>query len=306
MSNYYEYEEYSSRRRRDLSPDNYSGGAPGNPNPNSAPHAGPPGSGPPPPGAPPYASTSRLDEPYGAAPPRERMTLEPPPAQARPRSVPPNTAMVRRGRSRSRPASINSEEDDYDRRRGSRSRSRRRSPSPVTRARSAVEDNFSNSATGIGAGLLGAVVGGLVAREASEAATRHKHKTRGYEDDNENRTRLVSTILGAVAGGLGANAIANRVEDSRDRDRARQDEWERERRYVREEEMPRYERRRSGDRDRGRDREDERSRDRDRYDRSRALPPNDDEEYDFVYDDPRYDDRQPPRRRSEENYRYRQ
>ncbi|KAM0420706.1 hypothetical protein ACHAPT_011488 [Fusarium lateritium] len=302
MSNYYEYEEYSSRRRRDFSPDNYSGGAPANPNPNTNPSAQGQGQGqgPPPPGAPPYASTSRLDEQYGAAPPRDRMTLEPPPAQTRPRSVPPNTAMVRRSRSRSRPASITSsqEDDDDDRRRDSRSRGRHRSPSPLSRARGAVEDNFSNSATGIGAGLLGAVVGGLVAREASDAATRHKHKSRGYDDENENRTRLVSTILGAVAGGLGANAIANRVEDSRDRDRRRQVEWERERSYVREEEMPRYERRRSDDRDRD-------SRSRDRYDRGRALPANDDEEYDFVYDDPRYDDRQPQRRRSEET-RYRQ
>lgn len=300
MSNYYEYEEYSSRRRRDFSPDNYSGGAPA-PNPNNP---GAQGQGPPPPGAPPYASTSRLDEQYGAGPPRDRMTLEPPPSQARTRSVPPpNTTMVRRSRSRSRPASVTSSQEDYDddRRRGSRSRGRdrSRSQSPLSRARGAVEDNFSNSATGIGAGLLGAVVGGLVAREASDAATRHKHKTRGYEDENENRTRLVSTILGAVAGGLGANAIANRVEDSRDRDRRRQIDWERERSYVREEEMPRYDRRRSGDRDRD-------SRSRDRYDRGRALPANDDEEYDFVYDDPRYDDRQPQRRRSEDAPRYRQ
>ncbi|KAJ4162389.1 hypothetical protein NW754_013820 [Fusarium falciforme] len=255
MSNYYEYEEYSSRRRRDFSPDNYSGGAPA-PNPNNP---GAQGQGPPPPGAPPYASTSRLDEQYGAAPPRDRMTLEPPPPFSRARPL----------------------------------------AESLSRARGAVEDNFSNSATGIGAGLLGAVVGGLVAREASDAATRHKHKTRGYDDENENRTRLVSTILGAVAGGLGANAIANRVEDSRDRDRRRQLDWERERSYVREEEMPRYDRRRSGDRDRD-------SRSRDRYDRGRALPANDDEEYDFVYDDPRYDDRQPQRRRSDDAPRYRQ
>ncbi|KAM0554666.1 hypothetical protein ACHAPJ_006735 [Fusarium lateritium] len=280
---YYEYEEYS-RRRRDFSPDNYSGGAP---NPQQQ-------GGPPPPGAPPYASTSRLDDPYGGAPPpRDRMTLEPPEYQNRPRSVPPNTAVVRRTRSRSRAPS---DDEDYDDR-----RSRNRSPSPITRARNVVDENFSHSASGIGAGLLGAVVGGLVAREATEAATRRKHKTRGYEDENEDRTRLVSTILGAVAGGLGANALASRVEDSRERDKRRQLDWEHERSYVREEEMPRYERRRSEDRDRDDDR-----RDRDRYDRSRALPQNDDDDYDFVYDDPRYEDREPRRRRSEDNNRYRQ
>jgi len=284
---YYEYEEYS-RRRRDFSPDNYSGGTPN-----------PQQQGPPPPGAPPYASTSRLDDPYyGGAPPspRERMTLEPPEQQHRPRSVPPNTAMVRRSRSRSRPPS---DDEDYDDRRGPRNRS----PSPIARARNVVDENFSHSASGIGAGLLGAVVGGLVAREATEAATRRKHKTRGYDDDNEDRTRLVSTILGAVAGGLGANALANRVEDSRERDRRRQQEWERERSYVREEEMPRYERRRSGDRERDRD---DGRRDRERYDRSRALAQNDDDDYDFVYDDPRYEDREPRQRRSEDGYRYRQ
>ncbi|KAK2671066.1 hypothetical protein RAB80_013488 [Fusarium oxysporum f. sp. vasinfectum] len=218
-------------------------------------------------------------------PPRERMTLEPPESQNRPRSVPPNTTMVRRSRSRSRPPS---DDEDYDDRRSSRNRSQ----SPITRARNVVDENFSHSAGGIGA-----------AREATEAATRRKHKTRGYEDENEDRTRLVSTILGAVAGGLGANALANRVEDSRERDRRRQLDWERERSYVREQEMPRYEQRRSSDRDREDDRRD---RDRDRYDRGRALPQNDDDDYDFVYDDPRYEDREPRRRRSEDNYRYRQ
>lgn len=303
MSNYYEYEEFASRRRpqsrdrdrdrdrdhdRDFSPENYSGGA------NNAP-----------PGAPPYPSASRLDDPYAGAapPPRERMTLEPPPSQARPRSVPPQgSAMVRRGRSRA--SSFASSDDDDYRRRGSksRSRSRKRSPSPMSRARGVVDDNFTNSSTGLGASLLGAVVGGLVAREASDAATRRKHKTRGYEEAEPDRTRMISTILGAVAGGLGANAIANRVEDSRDRDRRRLQDWEQERRSVREEEMPRYDQKRTG---RSRDLDDEPIRDRGER---RIMPPrNDDEDdYDFVYDEPRYDDRRPDRRRSEENYRYRQ
>lgn len=222
------------------------------------------------------------------------MTLEPPAANIRPRSVPPpNTSMVRRTRSRS---SSTSSSDSDRRRRDSRSRSHRgkdreRSPSPISRARNVVEDNFSNSATGIGAGLLGAVVGGLVAREANDAANRKKHKSKGYhEADDEDRKRMVSTILGAVAGGLASNAIANRVEDSRDRDRARQYEWER--RYGREEDRPRYDAGRieSGSRDSRRD---------------RAPPPPDDDDDDLVYDDPQYDDRRPARRRSEESHRFR-
>lgn len=299
--NYYEYEEEYSRRRRDQSPEYYSGGAPKVGHPQD--QAGPPP--PPPPGVPPYASTSRLDETFGPPPPRDRMTLPAPPADSRPRSVPPpDTVMVRRARSRAG----DYDDDDDDRRRGSRSRSRKggdrdrdRSPSPITRARSAIDENFSNTAAGIGAGLLGAVVGGLVAKEASEAAARRKHKEKGYgASDEDNRTRLVSTLLGAVAGGLGANAIANKVEDSRERDRARQEAWER--KFGRDDD--RYDRYDSG---RPRDREPIQMRDRERRN-SRGPPPyNDNDEYDFVYDDPRYaDDRREGRRRSEESFRYKQ
>ncbi|KPM34551.1 hypothetical protein AK830_g12017 [Neonectria ditissima] len=310
--NYYEVEEFT-RRRRDPSPGHFSGGGGGPPGnapynaPYERPNSGPPINGPPfngpppppppPPGAPPYVSTPRVNDAYPPRPPspRETMTLEPPAANIRPRSVPPpNTSMIRRTRSRS--SSTSSSDSDRRRSRGSRSRSHRgkdreRSPSPISRARNAVEDNFSNSATGIGAGLLGAVVGGLVAREANDAANRKKHKSKGYrEADGEDRTRMVSTILGAVAGGLASNAIANRVEDSRDRDRARQYEWER--RYGREEDRHRYDAMRieSGPRDSRRD---------------RALPPPDDDYDDLVYDDPQYDDRRLARRRSEESYRFR-
>ncbi|KAH7146575.1 hypothetical protein EDB81DRAFT_497610 [Dactylonectria macrodidyma] len=289
--NYYEYEEYS-RRRRDPSPGHYSGGG------------GPPSNtGRPPSGGAPYTSTSRLNEyppqgppSQGPPSPREFMTLEPPPSQSRPRSVPPpaTSMMVHGARSGTRSSSPSSSDSDRRRSRSrrDRDRGRERSPSPVSRARNAVEDNFSNSATGIGAGLLGAVVGGLVAREASEAVNRKKHKEKGYGGGNDDdRTRMVSTILGAVAGGLASNAIANRVEDSRDRDRARQYEWER--RYGREEDLPRYDAGRS-DSFRSRDNR-----------RDRALPPPDDDDDDLVYGDQRYDDRRPSRRRSEESYRSR-
>ncbi|KAK7403582.1 hypothetical protein QQX98_010634 [Neonectria punicea] len=296
--NYYEVEEFT-RRRRDPSPGHFSGGGGGGGPPGNAPYNVPyndrPTNGPPPPpGAPPYASTSRVNDVYPPGPPspRETMTLEPPAANIRPRSVPPpNTSMVRRTRTRSRSSSTSSSDSDRRRSRSRRGKDRDRSPSPISRARNVVEDNFSNSATGIGAGLLGAVVGGLVAREANDAASRKKHKSKGYrETDDEDRNRMVSTILGAVAGGLASNAIANRVEDSRDRDRARQYEWER--RYGREEDRHRYDAMRieSGPRD-------------DR--RGRALPPPDDDDDDLVYDDPQYDDRRPARRRSEESYRFR-
>lgn len=215
--------------------------------------------------------------------------------------------MIRSRRTPSRSSDDYSDSDDSSTRyrsRSGRSSHRDRSPSPLSCARNVVENNFSNSATGIGAGLLGAVVGGLVAREATDAAARHKHKSKGYDDrEGDDRTRMVSTILGAVAGGLASNAIANRVEDSRDRDKAGERDWERQH---------------------GREREPDDRRDRHRYEHplrsmpnpqkarlcrfERALPPssaaNDDDD-DLVYDDPRYEERRVSRRKSEESYRYR-
>ncbi|KAI5457247.1 hypothetical protein BGZ63DRAFT_408005 [Mariannaea sp. PMI_226] len=307
MSNaeYYGYDE-NSRRRRDPSPGRYSssGGPPNTAPPPINMHPAPASSTsvPPPlrpinPGDPPYSSTSRVNEAYGPPSPRGTMTLEPPASHARPRSVPPNTAMIRHRATPSQ-SSSGSDSDDEDRRyRGSRSRSHRgrgeRSPSPLSRARDVVEDNFSHSAAGIGAGLLGAVVGGLVAREAADGVARHKHKSKGYDSrDSDDKTRMVSTILGAVAGGLASNAIANRVEDSREKDRVREREWER--RYTREDDQ--YDAPVRSSREKVTVRE---------YRRDRALPPPDDDDDGLIYDDPHYDDRRIRHRRSEESYRYR-
>jgi outer membrane lipoprotein SlyB len=185
-----------------------------------------------------------------------RETLQVEPIVARPRSVPPpaNDMLVPRGRSPSRTrsnyyrtdsrSSIASSSSERDRRRGavvkrghrrgddysrSRSRSRSRSSSGgrsnMDRAKSAVTNNFTNSTTGIGASLLGAVVGGFAARTATEAVSRHRDskggRRRGSDADaKEERIRLASTIIGAVAGGIGANALTNRFEDAREhRDR---------------------------------------------------------------------------------------
>jgi len=164
----------------------------------------------------------------------------------------------------------------------------------MSRARGIVHDNFSHSAAGIGAGILGAVVGGIVANKASEAAFKHRHKTsgRGRRHSDEAAPRMVSTILGAVAGGLGANAIANRVEDSRDKGRHRQLAWES--RYGPEEDLPHYD---SG-----------RSRDLDHRNGRGRLYRDDDDDYDYVYDDDRRSSRsrEGRRRRDEEaGFRYR-
>lgn len=89
-----------------------------------------------------------------------------------------------------------------------------------------MEDNFTNSTAGLGASLLGAVVGGFVANKASDAALKNRDKGRRRRHSDENMPRAVSTILGAVAGGLGANAIANRVEDKREHGERHKHGWE--------------------------------------------------------------------------------
>ena len=166
---------------------------------------------------------------------REELHLEPYVPDDRPRSVPPQhrNAMIPRGRSRSqrrfsRDSSCSSSTISFTEadRRPSRSR-RRRSPSPISRAQSMMADNFTNSTAGIGAGLIGAVVGGFVAKGASERAARRNNRDHDSRpNDSDGRAHLLTTIAGAVAGGLGANAVANRLQDARTRGRARQKMWE--------------------------------------------------------------------------------
>ncbi|KFA73684.1 hypothetical protein S40288_06316 [Stachybotrys chartarum IBT 40288] len=267
MPKYYEYEEYSRRtagQPRDHSPPRDAAARPYDPNYRPFDTASP---------------RSPDDHPYARSP----MRLEPPPSNARPRSVPPpnTSALVPRARSRS-PSPVSSRSSDVVRRRD-------RSPSPLGKARSVVQDNFTNSTAGIGASLLGAVVGGFAAREASSAAMKYRRKDRRpshgrYDDEDDGTARIVSTILGAVAGGLGANALANKVEDSRDKDRAHQHAWEQ--RHGREKDLPHYDTGRRADMD---------------HRNGKGLP-EDDDDYDYVYDDPRYEDHRPRRRRSDDDY----
>jgi len=210
---------------------------------------------------------------------RETMTLEPPPgysSSSRTRSVPPpdSREMVRRGRS---PSPRYFDEDDDSRTFSparSRSRSRRRDDSPLNRARSAMEDNFTNSKTGIGASLIGAIAGGFAARQVSERVSDKRRSSGGHrrrsDADKDERIRLASTILGAAIGGLGANALANRFEDSREKGRADQHAWEG--RYGPEEDLPHYDTGRASDLDHRNGRGLRRN---DSYD--------DDDDYDYEY-----------------------
>ncbi|KAM0328458.1 hypothetical protein ACHAQA_004865 [Verticillium albo-atrum] len=90
-----------------------------------------------------------------------------------------------------------------------------KSRGPIGRARHAVDSTFTQTSSGLGVGLLGAVVGGLAASA---------HSGRSSEPD---RSRLVSTVVGALVGGLGANAIEKRFENARERHRREQEAWER-------------------------------------------------------------------------------
>ncbi|KAK3191847.1 hypothetical protein K4F52_002273 [Lecanicillium sp. MT-2017a] len=268
------------RRGRDRSPDYYSGGS------NRHDTGGPPLRA--------AAPDFRDDEPFQ----REEMTLMPPANQPRGGSMPPyNSANALAYRDRS------PSPDRYSRSRRGRSRSSsassRRSrghgggnESPLSRARSVMEDNFTHSTRGIGASVLGAVVGGFVANKASGAAFGDKDKGRRHHGKHHQRRhsaggdhnvpQAVSTLLGAVAGGLGANAIAHRVEESRDRKNSRhQIGWD------------------GGSRRSYDDYDDDYRYDDRRYDDRRYG----DGRYDDGYDDARYNDARYRRHRDAEEYR---
>jgi len=202
---------YNSRggsNHRSWSPDHYSGGA--GPR---APYAA--GAIPSPsqfePHAPFYA-------PYPPPPPNQRTLQVPYPPHHRPRSVPPpgSGALLHAPRNTRRRDSYPSEPD-------SDSESHRPN-SPLAKARHVLEQSFSSSTSGLGVGVLGAIVGGLAAREASEAAGKkgggHHHHSK------DNKGALISTIVGAAVGGLGANAIEKRLELSRKKTKTEQDAWE--------------------------------------------------------------------------------
>ena len=156
--------------------------------------------------APPLSQTRLQYEPQ--TPLYASNSLRLPDSGGRPRSVPPPTAIVRRRRSAS---SVTSSRD--------------RSRTPLGKARHAVKDSFTDSSAGLGVGILGAIVGGLAAREVSDAAARrrhnHQHDTPLMPEDHQ-KTQLITTLIGAAVGGLGANALERRLEDNRQRDREKQ------------------------------------------------------------------------------------
>ncbi|KAI1278646.1 hypothetical protein F5Y07DRAFT_360631 [Xylaria sp. FL0933] len=140
--------------------------------------------------------------------------------------------------SRSRPRSLAPPIDDpRDRDRGHSDDSddggRARAKSPIEKAKRFVDNTFTDSTTGLGVGVLGALVGGLAAREAVELTSNREkpHHGKGHHSSEDaelhKRTQLISTVVGAAVGALGANAVEKRIEARRARDEVEQKRWER-------------------------------------------------------------------------------
>ncbi|KAI5853677.1 hypothetical protein GGS23DRAFT_591041 [Durotheca rogersii] len=161
-------------------------------------------------------------------PPPQQSSLDVPESQSRsrPRSLPPpidyRSRSAREGtRTKSGRSTRGRRYSDDSGGSGSGSRA------PIDRARDFVDNNFSGSAAGLGISVLGALVGGLAAREAVDATSRRNgHHT---PDPNRERNRLIGTVVGAAVGALGANAVEKRFEVSRDKNRDRDRDWEQDR-----------------------------------------------------------------------------
>ncbi|RYP57857.1 hypothetical protein DL769_009234 [Monosporascus sp. CRB-8-3] len=159
--------------------------------------------------------------PFYPPPPRDASNLQitKSRSQSRPRSLPPlveyrpppSSRELTRERWRRTRADDNSDNDD---------RSDVETPrTPLAKARGIISDTFTDSAGGLGVGILGALVGGLAAKEASDATSRHNSRRR-RRDPEHRRNQILSTAVGAVVGALSANAFEKRLEDNRERERA--------------------------------------------------------------------------------------
>ncbi|KAB5585766.1 hypothetical protein GE09DRAFT_1234428 [Coniochaeta sp. 2T2.1] len=292
-----------TRRSRDYSPDYHSGGSRMT------------GAIPAPPPIVPVVAPYDGPTPFYPPPPRNtNNSLQVPYSPTRPRSQPPFSRD--RDRSRDRSRDRRGDRDRRDRRDKDKDRDTDsdddRPKSPLGKAKHIMSHTFSDSNSGLGVGVMGAIIGGLAAREATEAAGRKGKGGGGHSRRASNANdgaALLSTIVGAAVGGLGANALEKRIEKSRSKTKDEQGKWEKKWGKDGKDGDARTGRDGSG-RDRSRDRERER-RERERAldmeegrvgvrgDRRRGDYHENDSEPDYVYD------RRPRRRRSEEEMRYR-
>ncbi len=164
--------------------------------------------------------------------PQARLTYEPQGTYYPPRSP---SAGLHVSESRSRPRSLAPPIDPP--RDGTRERGNGddlddgKARSPLEKAKRFVDNTFTDSASGLGVGVLGALVGGLAAREAvdltSNREKQHKGQHSSSDDAERKRNQLISTVVGAAVGALGANAVEKRIEVRRARDETKQERWER-------------------------------------------------------------------------------
>ncbi|KAI1451408.1 hypothetical protein F4805DRAFT_103356 [Annulohypoxylon moriforme] len=176
---------------------------------------------------------------YEVAPPLKQLTYEPqtttttttyPPRsqsklevlevvdpRSRPRSLPPPVEYRRRSRGRRKERGYNKEGDSDDSDDG-------RARTPIEKTRNFVDNTFSDTTAGLSIGVLGALVGGLAAREAVDATgKRNSH----HDDTDHKRNQLIGTVVGAAVGALGANAVEKRLEVHREKEKIKQEKWER-------------------------------------------------------------------------------
>ncbi|KAK4186105.1 hypothetical protein QBC35DRAFT_464979 [Podospora australis] len=160
-----------------------------------------------------------------------------------------HTALARR-RNRSSSTTTSSSSGDSDRDEHIHPRG------PIHKTKKALENTFTPSTSGLGVGVLGAIVGGLAASEIEHRAhKKHGHKGEGgHRHGDDKGVRLLSTIVGAAVGGLGANALEKKLERKREtgeregkagkevRDLERR-VWEEEKGMERDRERERYHRR---------------------------------------------------------------
>ncbi|KAM7206361.1 hypothetical protein V8F33_000647 [Rhypophila sp. PSN 637] len=128
----------------------------------------------------------------------------------------PKTDREAKGRHRDRYYDSGSSSSSDDERKGNKP-TIGRSRTPMSKARQAISSTFSDSTTGLATGVIGAVLGGLAAREASEKVLTNKggHGRDGHGHHHSGKEALLSTIAGAAVGALGANVIEKRIESSR-------------------------------------------------------------------------------------------
>lgn len=86
----------------------------------------------------------------------------------------------------------------------------------LSKAKHIMQYTPSHLYSGLGVGVLGAIVGGLAAREAQEAASRtRKDNHSRHTSDTSAGVQLLNSIVGAAIGGLGANALEKKIEQNK-------------------------------------------------------------------------------------------